>query len=351
VGPSESSTPEPARARPKGDDGPAIELRRATEADVPQIIQLAHAALGWAPGDPNEEFFRWKHFQNPAGASPMWVAVAPSGVVGFRVFLRWTFTQSGRTRRAVRAVDTATHPDHQARGIFSRLTLGALDELRDEGVEFVFNTPNDRSRPGYLKMGWKEMGRVPIRVRPRGARSAIRMAGARVPAEKWSIPTDVGAAATALASDDDLDVLLETTRPTAGSPADRRLHTHLTAEHLRWRYRFGPLHYRAITPPGGLRRGLAVFRLRRRGSAVEAVVSDLLTADPRDGRSLLADIARSTGADYLIATSATAGTGARTRFVPVPRLGPILTWRQVAPDARPPERDDWGLAMGDVELF
>ena len=35
----------------------------------------------------------------------------------------------------------------------------------------MFNTPNDQSRPGYLKMGWQVVGRVPIGVRP--ARSAV----------------------------------------------------------------------------------------------------------------------------------------------------------------------------------
>ena len=68
--------------------------------------------------------------------------------------------------RAVRAVDTATDPDYQGRGLFTRLTLQAIDELRAEGVDFVFNTPNDQSRPGYLKMGWQVVGTLPTHVRP-----------------------------------------------------------------------------------------------------------------------------------------------------------------------------------------
>ena len=136
------------------------------------MLELAQAALRWRPEDPNEAFFRWKHLDNPAGSSPMWVASTGDRLVGLPD-LPAVALRRGRRRaaaHAVRAVDTATHPDFQGRGIFSRLTLGALDELRDEGVDFVFNTPNDQSRPGYLKMGWQVRRPGPdLRASPRSA--------------------------------------------------------------------------------------------------------------------------------------------------------------------------------------
>jgi GNAT superfamily N-acetyltransferase len=103
--------------------------------------------------------------------------------------MRWEFLDGDRVVRAVRAVDTATHPDYQGRGIFTRLTLHALDELATEGIEFVFNTPNDQSRPGYLKMGWQVVGQLPTAVRPTRLARIARVAKARVPAERWSTPS------------------------------------------------------------------------------------------------------------------------------------------------------------------
>ena len=237
-----------------------LEVRRATEADLPAALDLAQRSLGWSPDDPNEAFFRWKHLENPAGASPMWVALDDGEVVGFRVFLRWRFIRPGAPPAvAVRAVDTATHPDHQGRGIFRRLTLGAVDELRAEGVDFVFNTPNSQSRPGYLKMGWQVVGRVPIAVRPSSLVSLHRIAGARTSAGKWSQPSTAGTAAIdALADDAAVTALLDSQARPAGLATDR------TVDHLRWRYRFGPLHYRAIVAPDGPAAGLAVFRVRDR---------------------------------------------------------------------------------------
>ena len=66
--------------------------------------------------------------------------------------------------KAVRAVDTATHPDHQGKGIFKKLTLALLEECEREGVDFVYNTPNGNSKSGYLKMAWQELGKLPVQV-------------------------------------------------------------------------------------------------------------------------------------------------------------------------------------------
>ncbi len=325
-----------------------VEVRRATDDDLPEVLELAQAALGWRPDDPNDAFFRWKHLDNPAGRSPMWAAVDEGQIVGFRVFLRWRFTDAdGRPRSAVRAVDTATHPDHQGRGIFRQLTLGAVEELRADGVDFVFNTPNSQSRPGYLKMGWQEVGRIPIAVRPRSPGAAYRMARARTAAGKWSRPTTAGVPAPdALADDDSLEQLL------AALPAPEGLATDRTAAHLRWRYRFAPLDYRAIVAPGGLADGLAVFRVRDRGAATEAVLCEVLVpgGDRRFGAQLVREVARQTGADYVIGTTTTAVPRTALPF-PLIGQGPILTWRAVDPSASMPDLAEWSLTMGDVELF
>ena len=95
------------------------------------------------------------HPVDPFGRSFMLVAETDGRIVGLRAFMRWEFVAGDRRFRAVRAVDTATHPDHQGKGIFSRLTLEALDSLRDQ-ADFIFNTPNEKSLPGYLKMGWSD---------------------------------------------------------------------------------------------------------------------------------------------------------------------------------------------------
>jgi GNAT superfamily N-acetyltransferase len=331
---------------PAHETGPPMEIRRSTDADRAAILALGRRSLGWL-GDRNDErFFEWKHFENPFGPSPMWVAEIDGRVAGFRTFLRWNLVgPSGARYHAVRAVDTATDPEFQGRGIFTALTLAALDELDTEGVDFVFNTPNDQSRPGYLKMGWHVVGRLPVAVRPTHARALRTIARARVPATRGAVAVNVGTpAAAAFADTAALEELLDSAEDPGGFTTER------IPEYLAWRYGLDSLHYRVVTSPEGLRGGFAVFHLRRRGPALEAVVGDVLTPVGRrdEGRALVTRIARDAGADYLIRSDRRLAAG--DGFVRVPGAGPVLTVRQVR--TPPPARlAAWRLGMGDIELF
>ena len=169
-----------------------VSVRPRTNGDDAAVEELLAASMD-RPDDPRfGRLLAWKHSANPFGESPAWVAEIDGEVVGYRAFMRWEFTDGVSTYRAVRAVDTATHPDHQGKGIFRLLTLHGLEEVRADGVDFVFNTPNHQSRPGYLKMGWELVGRLPPRVRPRGVRSLPRIIRGRMPAGHWGEPTGAG---------------------------------------------------------------------------------------------------------------------------------------------------------------
>ena len=253
-------------------DGRPIEIRAAEPSDRAAVLALLAASLGLSSDDHYEAFFDWKHEQNPFGRSPAWVAVDGGEVVGFRTFMRWEHrAPTGEVLPAVRAVDTATHPSHQGRGIFRRLTLQALDDLRAQGVAFVFNTPNDQSRPGYLKMGWAAVGRLAATVRVRSLASAARVARARVPADLWSAPARRRPPGARGAG-----------RSRPGRPAGRRRRRRrvwprtarpstcagATASRP---WRTGQSRWTATCAPG-----LAIFRLRRRGPALECALCDVV---------------------------------------------------------------------------
>jgi GNAT superfamily N-acetyltransferase len=313
-------------------------VREMRDADLPQVLELLQSSLGWVPDAQYAAFYRWKHHDNPFGRSPAWLAFDGSRVVGLRVWLRWRFVRDGHRWGAVRAVDTATHPDYQGRGIFRRLTTSSLEQLRDEGVAHVFNTPNEQSRPGYLKMGWEQVGKLPVGVRFRSPLAAVSAVRARVPADKWSMATDVGAPAAEVLQDAQL---LE--RLLARMTAER-IRTDLDVAFLRWRYGFEPLHYRGLSEAGGV----ALFRLRRRGPATECVVGHLLAPDVPTEKRLLRRVAAVSGADQVL--QITARPYLRGGYLPLPGGGPILTWRELNQTGMP-ALDQWDLTMGDVELF
>lgn len=320
-----------------------IFIRRATGDDLAALIEVGAAALGWAPGEPHADLFRWKHLANPFGESLIWIAEADGRVGGFRAMMRWELVGSeGQTVTAVRAVDTATHPDFQRRGIFSTLTMRAVEEMAEQGVDIVFNTPNSQSRPGYLKMGWIDVGRLRVAARPTSLGSLARVARARSAAHKWSEPSSVGIDAVQALAGDGVGELIES------RPQGTGMSTPLSVEYLRWRYGFEPLHYR-VWAPDGVDEGLVVFRVRRRGKARECTVTTVLApyGNRGRGRQLLAGLAREVDADYLLRTG---GRHLAGGYLSLPSQGPRLTARAVStkPD---PDITNWHLTLGDVELF
>lgn len=319
-------------------------MRPATQADEPAILALLARSLGWVGDDHFPAFFGWKHTANSFGPSPAWVAVADGDIVGFRAFLRWELEQDGVVVPVVRAVDTATDPAWLRRGIFSRLTREGLKSLTEAGVAFVFNTPNDKSRPGYLKMGWSDVGQMPVSARPSSLRVLPRLAGARGGGgERWSLSVNAGAPATSLLSDHGRVAALLASQP--AEPGSIR--THRTPEYLWWRYSFAPLHYRAISAGTDPAEGFVVFRVRRRGRALEAGVCEVLVPDGDRGLAgrLLRQVARTSGADYAL----TAGLRPPGYFT-IPGQGPQLVWRALSEATMPPA-GSWALGLGDVELF
>lgn len=324
-----------------------MEFRPATEEDRPGIRALMEACFQWVPRGQHEEFFRWKHHANPFGPSIMWVAAMNGRIVGLRSYLRWQFLRDDIHRvQAVRAVDTATHPDCRGRGIFRQLTRLSLHVLQTEGVAFVFNNPNSQSLPGYLSLGWSKIGRLTVLMRPlrfTGIRRVIR--ARKYGPQVWSSTSKIGKPASQALNDiEGVRSLLAAYSPQAG------LATHRTAEYLQWRYGFGPLGYRAVIAEEGLRRGVALVRVRGRGPAAELVVAEVLVAngDKTVARSLLRRIVASSGADIAVRL-ATDGSPIRG-FFPLPGQGPILICRGILDD-NCPEHGRWRLSLGDIELL
>jgi L-malate glycosyltransferase len=311
-----------------------LDIREATPADRDAILALTRRSLGWTDDPRFEQLFRWKHDENPNGPSPMWVAVDGDRVVAVRAFMRWTFIRGGHELRAVRAVDTATDPDYQGRGLFRALTLHGVDAMRKEGVDFVFNTPNAQSKPGYLKMGWREVGALPAAIRPRLSPSIMHLGKARVPAEHWSEPLDIGVSFASWSERNECP-------PPSDNTNVRAISTLRSPAFLRWRYGTPLLHYRVMEAHGGA----VVVRARRRGKALELVHVASLGLGEQEADQIVTRALRRLGAHHALRLGP---TDLRHGFVPF--TGPMLTWRALASDGLPP-LDNWQLTMGDIELF
>lgn len=118
--------------------------------DIPAVVQLIKEGLD---DTFTESFFRWKHVQNPFGKSFGFLVEDEGDIIGIRMFMFWKFKKSKEYKTAIRPVDTVVDKRYRGKGLFKKLNLDGI-ELCKGKFDVIFNTPNDNSLPGNLKMGW-----------------------------------------------------------------------------------------------------------------------------------------------------------------------------------------------------
>ena len=98
--------------------------------------------------DYNMDWFNWKYMDNIYGDSYLVLAYDGNKLVGIRSF--WRNDINGHL--SYQPCDTAVLKEYRGRGIFSKMSLIALEKTKEA---FIYNFPNENSLPGYLKLGWK----------------------------------------------------------------------------------------------------------------------------------------------------------------------------------------------------
>jgi GNAT superfamily N-acetyltransferase len=332
-----------------------MQIRPATPQDKPAMIELLKKSLGEGLIPKSEALWTWKHEQNPFGASFVLLAEENGALIGLRAFMQWQWKWKGAVYKAIRAVDTATHPDHQGKGIFKKLTLQQLELCKQQGVHFVFNTPNDQSRPGYLKMGWVQQGRMPLKLK---VLNPVALA--------YALAFKKGK--TAAGNDDPTPE--QTWDPRVFGLMDNyagnsdQLNTALSASYIRWRYADNPLfRYNYFTDfenflligrikPHSFTRELRLvdcmlFNSASTNKRINSRISKMVLGYCKSNKIQVISFS---GQQYQSHKSALKWMG----IIPIQNRGPIVTVRDLNMNEQFPELLDiknWGYSLGDMELF
>ena len=332
-----------------------MQLRAATPNDKPAIIHLLRKSLGESTIPKSEVLWNWKHELNPFGPSYLLLAEEDEKLVGVRAFMRWEWRWKGQIYKAIRAVDTATDPAYQGRGIFKKLTLEQIAICKNEGISFVFNTPNNQSKPGYLKMGWVEQGKLPLKfkvLRP------LTMAYLRLFKENKSVETIEHIAHLPDWQPNVLNLV-----ENAVVNGDH-LSTHTSHDYISWRYEKNPLfRYHYFTDHSAF---FIISRLKKHAFGCELRLVEFFLLDPKSDTRQLSKEVRRQVMDYcklnkidFISVSGLQCSLYNMCFnwmgvIPVRAMGPSITLRDLNMKEKFQdllEMKNWAYSLGDLELF
>lgn len=344
--------------------GPSLSytIRPAAAQDLDEILNLLRLNLSDSGvTKKNIAFWSWKHEKSPAGSSYVYVAqdTETGSIVGLRALMRWRVrTTDGHEVTALRPVDTATHPDWQRCGVFRNLTLGALNDLRDSPARLIFNTPNEQSLPGYLRMGWGLVQRQVLRLRLTGLTRVARnwMRPLALQRGQWrkgkvSITPVSELQSTML---DDVLAFCAKADAKRSSQGLRLLRDEVS---LHWRYCHPSANYHVLVTRDssleGCIDGVVFFRFQLRSRFRFALITDYFAAPKLGFRLLLRIAVRRIDAAFLVASSSqyTAEDWALVRlgFLPAKRISVAARW--VSPSDRAKAVNNWDLTLADLEIF
>ena len=333
------------RDLPKAPDSlPGYAVEKSTQPE--EALGLIKTSLG--PGSQRAprtlDFYIWKHLESPFGESYSLAVREEQGseLAGLRLFQRWSLIRDFETTRAVRAVDTCTHPTHQRRGIFTFLTRNALEDLATQGVQLVFNTPNKNSLPGYLKMGWELVRQIPIRIKFLSVSGGAKVSwGGRSLKELLQQH-----------SAEEIDHLIAQTRVPGNLQIEKSL------EYLKWRYLRHPnVDYRfAFGMTGSRMDSLVVSCQTSRYGLREVAVCELFALKVESGEALVRDVLLGSGGHYAVS----AFSGSPTVDKVMQNLGfRAAPGKTIDLTVNPLRGDvssiagifDWNLSTGDLQVF
>ncbi|XVH33543.1 GNAT family N-acetyltransferase (plasmid) [Haloferacaceae archaeon DSL9] len=289
-------------------------IRPYERGDTDGFLDLFDQVFG---GRMSDEWFRWKYEANPyADEVPIIVAEHEDTVVGAAAFFALGLRAGDDDHIAFQPCDTMVHPDHQRRGLFTRMTEVAVDRYAGD-VELFFNFPNPGAARGYSKLDWQvvEEQEWYYRIqnptawlpRLRSAESAIRgLTGAYLSAR--DLIAD---------SADEFDLYWHEETPVellaslAASATPERFHVVRDESFYRWRFQNPLWTYRTVVavrdeiPVGAV---VAAERTRSSGYSVVRIVDALPLAGGRertDALTALVDsvLARHRDADIIVAPS------------------------------------------------
>lgn len=215
-----------------------MEFQRCGHSDeeLSEYAELFRACFPSAGKLADHAYLRWLYAENPAGTVIGFNAREGGRLAAHYVCVPVPVELDGARAHALLSLNTATHPEFQGRGLFTRLAELTYSAGAEQGARLVYGVANANSTPGFVrKLGFALVSplEAKIGVGPLGRFDWQRVADARFrlawpPVQlQWRLRNPVNPVRAFVLSDGSAGYLAATGRPLlhawAQAPCPERL--------------------------------------------------------------------------------------------------------------------------------
>ena len=111
------------------------------------------------------EYLKWQYAENPVGPIVGFNAYFGDVLAAHYVTMPIYMNIGGKKTLGVLSLNTATHPDHRGKRLFTILAERTYQYATENGYKFVIGVANAKSTPGFIKhLGFKLIGPLTFKV-------------------------------------------------------------------------------------------------------------------------------------------------------------------------------------------
>lgn len=142
-----------------------IEQVKVDDASLQEILQLMLLAFEGHSDKFCPEYLKWQYADNPVGTIMGFNAYKGEELAAHYVAMPIYMNINGQKTLGLLSLNTATHPNHQGKRLFTTLADRTYQYAAENGYKFVIGVANANSTHGFLKhLGFKLIGPLTFKV-------------------------------------------------------------------------------------------------------------------------------------------------------------------------------------------
>lgn len=142
-----------------------IEQVKTNDASLQEILELMRLAFEGHAEKFNLEYMRWQYADNPVGKIVGFNAYMDEVLAAHYVTMPIYMNINGQKTLGVLSLNTATHPEHRGKRLFTILAEKTYEYAAENGYKFVIGVANAQSTHGFIKhLGFKLIGPLAFKI-------------------------------------------------------------------------------------------------------------------------------------------------------------------------------------------